>query len=95
MADPITGRCVGGPLDGQDVTVRTTDGFLAADKAAGLAWMYKRQPDGRYTVCTDHDDSLIYPEGPTTGTRRLDPARVWDAGLTSALDIIAVDTRGE
>lgn len=94
MAEPTTARCVGGPLDGAEVAVRTPDGFLAADKQAGLAWMYVRQPDGRFAVCTDHDDSLIYPEGQTTGARRLDPARVWDAGLTSALDVIAVDSEG-
>ena len=90
MADVTTGRCVGGPLDGTDVTVRTPDGFLAADKQAGKAWMYKRQADGRFVVCTDHDDSLIYPEGQTTGVRRLDEARAVDAALGEHLDVIAI-----
>ena len=64
------------------------------DKAAGLAWMYARRPDGRFGVCTEHDDSLIYPEGMQTGVRRLDEARVWDAGVESKLDIVAVDSVG-
>lgn len=91
MADGLyTGRCVGGPLDGRQVTVRS-DRFLAADKAAGKAWIYQQRPDGTYEVSTDHDDSLNYPDGPTTGERSLDAARAWQAGVDSALDIIAVD----
>jgi hypothetical protein len=79
---------VGGPLDGQDVTVRTTDGFLAADKAAGLAWMYKRRPDGRFAICTDHDNSLVYPHGPTTGQRAIDWERL--PRSTDSLPVISL-----
>lgn len=85
--------CVGGPLDGQEVPVRSGDGFLAADRGAGKAWIYKRQPDGTWAVCTAHDDSLIYPQGMYTGERALDRDRVWQAGENSTLDIIAVDTQ--
>lgn len=73
MAEPITGRCVGGPLDGRQVTVTSPDGFLATDRAAGKAWVYTRHGD-RFELCVDHDNSLIYPPGPETGERRID----WD-----------------
>lgn len=91
MADLYTGTCSGGPLDGRDVTVRSAAGFLAADRPAGRAWMYARQPDGTFAVCTDHDDSLVYPQGAQTGERRLDDSRLWQAGEDSEVDIIAVD----
>lgn len=93
MAEVYTGVCVGGPLDKQQVTVRTPDGFLAADKAAGTAWVYKRGTDGRFTVCTDHDDSMLYPYGPSTGVRALQRERAAAAAAVSALDVIAVDTK--
>jgi hypothetical protein len=86
-----TGTCVGGPLDGTEVAVRSADGFLATDRAAGKAWVYKQQPDGTFAVSTDHDDTLVYPQGATTGERTLDEARSWQAGLEMALDVIAVD----
>jgi hypothetical protein len=89
MADRFTGLCVGGPLDGREVTVRTPGGFLAVDKVAGRAWRYLPEAQ-EFRVSTDHDDSLIYPQGATTGERQLDPTRVWQAGEESALDIIAV-----
>jgi hypothetical protein len=93
MGDNLySGSCTGGPLHGRKVTVRSADGFLAADKAAGRAWIYKRQPDGSFTVCTDHDDSLVHPDGPQTGERELDTARVWQAGTDSTLDILAVES---
>lgn len=88
MAADLTGVCVGGPLDGIQVTVRS-DPFLAADKAEGKAWVYRRA-NGSWTVDTNHDDSLIYPQGPQTGERMLDAARLWQAGEDSVLDIIAV-----
>lgn len=88
----VTGYCAGGPLDGRRVTVRSTSRFLAADQAAGKAWAYERRPDGSFIVCTDHDNTLIYPQGPTTGERTLDPARLWDAGENSNLPIIAVES---
>lgn len=91
MAD-ITVRCVGGPLDGKAVPVRATDGFLAADKANGRAYLYRRTAPERYEVCTDHDNSLVYPDGPTTGERRLEPDRLWAAGEASAIPIIAVES---
>ncbi|WP_250029822.1 hypothetical protein [Paractinoplanes maris] len=85
-----TGLCVGGPLDGQRITVRTPAGFLAVDKAESKAWMYQRQQDGTYAVCTDHDDSLLYPQGARTGERRFDEDRAWQAAEGSELDVIAV-----
>lgn len=91
VTDVVWGRCVGGPLDGQDVAVRSGDGFLATDRARGRAWVYAHQGDGRFTVCLDHDDSLVYPRGAETGERRLDEQRLWQAGESSALDIVAVD----
>jgi hypothetical protein len=92
MADTtVTGVCTGGPLDGQEVIVRSASGFLAVDKAAGLAWKYVRDGGG-WAVSTDHDDSLIFPQGATTGERQLDHDRVWQAGMDSALDIVAVES---
>lgn len=35
-----TGRCVGGPLDGQVVESRFPKGFVLVDKNADLAWLY-------------------------------------------------------
>ena len=83
------GRCAGGPLDGREVAVRS-ESFLAVDRERGLAWLYQRLGDGRFDVSTDHDDSLIYPQGATTGERALDLDRAWQAGLDSAIDVIAV-----
>jgi len=88
MAEPITGYCTGGPLDEQQVSVRTAT-FLAVDRAAGMSWVYQQTGDG-FTVCTDHDDSLIYPQGAQTGERRFDEGRATAAGEASSLDIIAV-----
>jgi hypothetical protein len=68
--------CRGGPLDGQTITVDCPTGFLAADKREGLAWRYKASPDGVWLLDTGHDDSLVYPEGPTTGLRRIDWERL-------------------
>lgn len=88
----VTAWCVGGPLDGRQVTVRTSDTFLAADKALNRAWIYQRQPDGTFRVATDHDNTLNYPDGPTTGERTLDWDRLWDAGENSIIPIIAVES---
>ncbi len=84
----FTGRCTGGPLDGHEIAVRT-EAFLAVDRERGLAWLYQQVGD-RFEVSADHDDSLIYPQGATTGERRLDLNRAWQAGLESASDGIAV-----
>lgn len=89
MAADLTGWCVGGPLDGRHVTVGS-DPFLAADKAAGTAWVYKRRPDGTFAVDTDHDDSLNYPHGPQTGERSID----WER-MPLSTDAMAVVSLGE
>lgn len=95
MADRLyTGRCVGGRLDGLQVTVRS-DRFLAADKAAGKAWIYQQHPDGTFVVNTDHDDSLDYPDGPTTGERSLNIDRAVEAALGPDLDVVAVPGPGD
>ncbi|WP_045740858.1 hypothetical protein [Actinoplanes rectilineatus] len=65
---------MGGPLGGELVTVDHPDGFLAVDKLNGLAWRYLPGPDRTWLLDTSHDNSLIYPHGPTTGERRID----WD-----------------
>lgn len=91
MAEPHTGRCHGGPLDWREVTVRTPDGFLAVDRAARKAWLYRRRGTG-FVPCTDHDASLLYPGGADTGERRFDETRAWQAGEQTQLDIISVDT---
>jgi hypothetical protein len=92
MAEQVyTGVCAGGPLDGREVTVRSADGFLAADKAAAIAWIYRRQPDGSFAINTDHDDSMIYPYGPATGLRQLQPDRAARAAAVGQLDVIAVE----
>lgn len=84
----MTGYCTGGPLDEQEVTVRTQT-FLAVDRSAGKSWVYQRCGNG-FTVSTDHDDSLVYPQGTRTGERTFDEDRAWAAGESSSLDIIAV-----
>lgn len=93
MADEVvvSALCVGGPLDGKRVPARS-DSFLAADRVAGKAWLYTRQPDGSFSVCPDHDPSLTYPQGTENGERNLDLARLWKAGEQSALDIIAIES---
>jgi hypothetical protein len=92
MADRLNaGRCTGGPLDGTEVSLRTPGGFLAVDRAAGKAWMYRSTGTG-FKICTDHDDSLVYPGGLKTGERSFDESRAWQAGEESELDIIAVDS---
>ena len=91
MAELFTGLCLGGPLDGREVTVRTLNGFLAVDQAAGKAWRYLPEAQ-EFRVDTSHDDSLIYPQGTATGERSLDRERVWEAGVGTMLDIIAVES---
>lgn len=68
--------CIGGPLDGQRIVVDCPDGFLAADRQAGLAWRYKPAAGDIWLLDCSHDNSLIYPQGPATGERRLDWARL-------------------
>lgn len=74
MAEWFTGVCVGGPLDGERVTVRSS-AFLATDRAAGMAWVYQHDGD-RFVLSTDHDNSLVYPQGTSTGERRIDWERL-------------------
>jgi hypothetical protein len=88
MAEVYTGVCVGGPLDRQQITVRSAAGFLAADKTTGTAWVYRRGDDGRFTVSTEPDDSLQSP--PAVGLRTLQPDRAAAAAATGQLDVIAV-----
>lgn len=90
MTDTYTGLCVGGPLNGQEVTVRTPDGFLAADATREHAWVYRLRDDGTFAVCLQHDDSTIYPYGASSGLRSLDRDRVLDAGLGEDIDVISV-----
>lgn len=90
MSEVYTGLCVGGPLNGTEVTVRTPDGFLAADRDNEHAWIYKRTEDGTFTVCLQHDDSTIYPYGAESGLRTLDPRRAVAAALGDELDVLAV-----
>jgi hypothetical protein len=90
-----TGTCIGGPLDNHAVVIRNPDGFLAADKTAGTAWLYKRGDDGNYHVCTDHDDSLIYPQGASTGLRNLQLDRATEAAALGQVDVIAVQSGGQ
>lgn len=93
MADRWTGVCEGGPLDGIQVTVRSSGGFLAAHKAGAKAWIYKRQPDGTFAVSTDHDDSLNYPQGAETGERSLDWERL--PLSTDAMDVVSLGAEPE
>ena len=75
MTSPSVERtCVGGPLDGQRITVGCPDGFLAVDKRAARAWRYKPGAGDLWLLDTCHDDSLIYPQGTVTGERQVD----WD-----------------
>ncbi len=66
--------CAGGPFDGRHVTA-TGDSFVAADTVANRCWLYRRAGD-QWRVCLDHDNTLIYPDGPRTGERRLDWSRL-------------------
>jgi len=74
MSEAVTAWCEEGPLNGKQVTVTSPDGFIATDRAAGKAWIYKRSSSDRFTLCFDHDNSLVYPQGVDTGERRID----WD-----------------
>ena len=70
------GRCVGGPLDGEQAASRYPTGFVLADKPAGKAWIYDRAGDGTFAV----------REG---GGRRLDPRRATAAAIGDGYDVIA------
>jgi hypothetical protein len=87
------GVCVGGPLSGKAVAVRSSEGFLAADKAAGKAWRYRYFEDNTFRVDTGHDDSLVYPQGVSTGERVID----WDRMplSTDPLEVISLGTEPE
>lgn len=93
MADtPHTLPCVGGPLDGRPVTVRTPHGFLARDENAERVWLYRRTGNV-FRLCLDHDSSVVYPQGATTGERALD----WDRMplTTGDLDVVSVGATEE
>lgn len=90
MVGSYTGVCMGGPLDGVQVSVRS-NAFLAADKAARKGWVYRRQPDGSFAVDTNHDDSLVYPQGTSTGERAID----WDRLPLSTDDMEVVSLGSE
>jgi hypothetical protein len=88
MADAtFTALCTGGPLDGERVS-QTCPAFLAADKLAGKAWLYRKRADGSYAVDTNHDNTLVYPAGPKTGERKLDWARM--PLSTDSLPVVSV-----
>lgn len=82
------GICAGGPLDGRTYTVRSDGGFVAVDKPAGLAWVYRyAEGERRFVVSTEADPSLT---DPVTGARRLDPERIIQTALNEELDVVAV-----
>jgi hypothetical protein len=80
------GMCVGGPMDGQTITARGDDGFIAVDRPATACWVYKAdRANGRFLLCTAPDPSLIDEDG----TRALDEDRV--AGAPSkGLDVVVL-----
>lgn len=80
------GTCVGGPLDGESLTIRNDDGFLAVDKPLGLAWRYRVDAQDRFVLCTAADPSVIGEEG----ARSFDPKRAEDGLTDNDLDIISI-----
>ncbi len=83
-------RCTGGPLDGRHITITGEHGFLAADLLHGRAWRYLPAEDGTWRLDCSHDNTLIYPGGPTTGERLID----WERLPTSA-DLLPVVNIGD
>lgn len=80
------GVCVGGPLAGRTIETRSQVGFLAVDRPASAAWLYRIDDSGRYVLDTSDDPTLIDDEG----TRALDPGRAETALLEKCLDVIAL-----
>jgi len=84
---PHKGVCVGGPMAGLTIHTRSDVGFVAVDKPADAAWVYKIDPDnGRYVLDTSTDQSSLDEEG----TRALDLERALTAGLEKGLDVVAL-----
>jgi hypothetical protein len=84
---PHKGVCVGGPMAGLTINTRSDVGFVAVDKPASAAWVYKIDPDnGRYVLDVSPDPSSLDEDG----TRALDLDRVLTAGLEKGLDVIAL-----
>lgn len=80
------GVCVGGPMAGLTIETRSDRGFLAVDKPALAAWIYKIDRDnGRFVLCTAPDPSSIDDQG----TRALDLDRAGGAA-SEGLDVIAL-----
>lgn len=88
MTDQPTfaGLVHGGPLDGRQVVVHSEAGFVATDRRDGRVWVYQFDGQGGFVVVTDHDSSLVLPDGAETGERALD----WDRLDTSTVEEIPV-----
>lgn len=91
---PHKGVCIAGPMAGLTIETRSDTGFVAVDKAAGAAWVYRANPDnGRFELDTSPDASLLDGED---GTRELDLERALTAGVEKGLDVIALpDTEAD
>ncbi len=83
---PHKGVCMGGPLAGLTISIRSDDGFVAVDKPAGACWLYRTDRDnGRFVLCVEQDALLLDEDG----TRALDLDRLGGAGA-EGLDVIAL-----
>jgi hypothetical protein len=80
-----TGRCIGGPLDGREVSVRYPIGFLAVDRVAGLAWLYRLDADGAFRLVEDGQGRTVRPLDEDGRRQVVDDPRY---------DVLAVDTAG-
>lgn len=84
---PHRNVCVGGPMAGLTIDTRSDYGFVAVDRPAGAAWVYRANPDnGRFELDLSPDPSLLDDEG----TRALDLDRALTAGIGQGLDLIAL-----
>lgn len=77
----FTGTAIGGPLDGQECTCRTPDGFILVDRPAGRAWLYKRGDGG---------DWFLSPGPHGQEWRPYDPAKALDAAMGDTHDVRSV-----
>jgi hypothetical protein len=82
---PHKGVCVGGPMAGLTITTRSEVGFVAVDKPASAAWLYRADTNGRFVLDTGDDPSRIDEDG----TRALDLERLGGSS-SECLDVIAV-----
>lgn len=85
------GVCVGGPLAGLTMTIRSEIGFVAVDRPGSAAWVYYADAAGRFVLTTEDDPSRIEDDG----TRALDLDRVAAAGAEKGLDVIALPGDGQ